>query len=228
VVITNRGEVTTTLTKNGEKVEFANEISEEGIYTLNVVDQYFNEVELCFVIDKAAPTIYAENKEVAASSNGMINVEVDVYDTIDGYSKLLPEVITHTSGNTVEIEGKEISVNQDWEGTYTLTYKTTDKSGRETTKEVTITVYLADISIELSVPENSVEYNGQSQLSNITACIVDKDGNEISCDLENDIEIKVTDLEGNQKELKNAGMYTITAIKIKETSEPKVYLLHYH
>ena len=218
--ITNRGEITIKLMKNGSLVDYTDTISEAGNYVLTVTDEYGNEVIVNFAVDKMSPTIHAEDKQVAATENGTFNLlDVIVTDDVDTNPELEVLEIIHTNGETISKDVTQISTTPDWEGTYTITYQAIDESGRKTTKTVYVIVFLSDISIELDLSSLENVYNGLDQTNNIKAYIKDAAGNVVSDDTINDIKIEVLNLSTNENFVKNAGTYEIAASVINKPTE---------
>ena len=218
--ITNRGEITIKLMKNGSLVDYTDTISEAGNYVLTVTDEYGNEAKAEFAVDKKAPTINVEDKEIPAVENGTFDLlaAVVVTDDVDSEPELEIESITHSNPNvTIPANTTKISIAPDMIGTYTVTYKATDESGRSSEKSIDVEVFLSDTTIELDLSGLTSEYNGTDQTGNIKACIykeVEGVKQLVTCETQktaNEIVFEVTNLTTNETFVKNAGNYIITA-----------------
>ncbi len=115
-----------TVDGNTEKVENNTEITEEGVYTLKVVDKAFNETEeIRFVVDRTAPVF-----EGLTNNMHYENVTVKVNDV----SNVTIEVVKdhNYDGKTTIANGTELTE----EGTYKLT--ATDEAGLSTTYVIAV------------------------------------------------------------------------------------------
>ena len=229
--ITNRGEITIKLMKNESLVDYTDTISEAGNYVLTVTDEYGNEAKAIFAVDKKAPTINVEDKEIPAVENGTFDLlaAVVVTDDVDSEPELEILSITHSNPNvTVPANTTKISIAPDMIGTYTVTYKATDESGRSSEKSIDVEVFLSDTTIELDLSGLTSEYNGTDQTGNIKACIykeVEGVKQEVICETQetaNEIVFEVINLTTNETFVKNAGNYTITATMKNQPAGHKI------
>jgi len=210
--ITHRGNIDITL--NSEEYVEGTPITEAGQYTLVVIDEYNNKVSINFVVDLEAPTIVTSTlpSKVAAQDGKTTPVSVTVTDDADLDKVIIPTTITHSVKGNIEVSDK-LDISKEMAGIYTLIYETSDEAGRVSNATATIEVVRNDISIEIITNGNTSIYNAQNQLSNITAHLVDEDGNEINSNV-GDISLKVYTSNGNElieTELKNVGNYVIVA-----------------
>lgn len=197
----------TSITLDGNSYNIGDIIATEGTHTLVAVDSYGNEASVTFSIDKTAPTITTTfNTQVAGVDGTSLDVRALVEDNIDS-SRYIAPVVTHSvDGELGALESIETSKSK--VGTYTLVYKTSDSALNETTKTVVVEVLKSDVYIILGTDNSNLTsvYDGTNKLSTIAKKLMDSNG-EVS----GDVELTVTDLEGNPAELVNVGTYKITA-----------------
>ncbi|MDR6998880.1 lamin tail domain-containing protein [Neobacillus niacini] len=129
-----------TATLNGKGFETGTKVSEDGTYTLVVMDQYGNATTVIFTIDQTAP------KVTGAADNGLYNQDV---------------LITFNEGTaTLNGEDFESGTKVSKEGTYTLEVK--DGAGNGTTVHFTIdkTAPVLKVTVDkpiLSTPNHKME-----------------------------------------------------------------------
>lgn len=197
----------TSLTLDDNSYNVGDTIETEGTHTLAVIDSYGNEASVTFSIDKTAPTITTTfNTQVAGIDGTSLDVRALVEDNIDS-SRYIAPVVTHSvDGELGVLESIETSKSK--VGTYTLVYTTTDNALNETTKTIVVQVLKSDVYIVLGVDNSNLTsvYDGTNKLSTITKKLMDT-----NVEVSGDVELTVTDLEGNPAELINVGTYKVTA-----------------
>ena len=130
ITIEDTNEVTTTVTLNNEKIDFADEFNKEGVYEINVVDKAHHASSITFTIDKTNPIF----ENLASREVDIEYYKVDITDATD-------TVITlqKNHGDWIEIEeGYELTE----EATYQL--KAVDAAGN---------TYTTWIHIDKTAPE---------------------------------------------------------------------------
>ena len=140
VEITDDNEYTAELTKNGETVEFASgDEVDEGEYSLKVVDDAYNVINISFIVDETAPVFNVEDGVIS-------NTDLDVSVTDLTFEKT--NVLNETTKEENEV-GSEFTLNKD--GKYVLTAY--DLTGRTSVVNVTIDKTSPVVNISYSTTE---------------------------------------------------------------------------
>lgn len=133
--------LTATLTRNGEVVEytFGEEITEEGVYELNVFDANENVTTLHFTVDMTAPVFKYDGETTINVKYG----EVFTLPTMEAseLSAVITPVIVDENDKVVE------KIDTKVPGMYTVTYTAVDAAGNST--EITLIVVVAENSIKV-------------------------------------------------------------------------------
>ncbi len=194
IQINDENEFTMKLTKDGQPIEVENnKVVEEGVYTLNVLDKAFNEVNVKFTVDLTAPKF-----NVTSGTHSTTNIEVKIDELTLDYV----EVYKQDDKTTKKLNTNEFTLEE--EGTYRLTAY--DKAGHKT--EVWV-------AIDKTAPVITGVENGKYYKKNVKVTVEDKFLVKV---LVNDVEqtgivTTGTNNEGRTlvKEFTEEGVYTIVA-----------------
>ena len=125
LTISDDNEVTTTVTLDGNPVDYADTFDVEGTYVVTVVDKAFNEASKTFTIDRTKPVVGG------VEDGKYYNTDVEV--TIDDTN---PDTVhLHKNGELVKPYNAGDPITE--EGTYTVVV--TDKAGNKS-KEITFVI----------------------------------------------------------------------------------------
>lgn len=133
ITISDATDTNYTLTLNGIPVENPNldELTEEGTYTLTVIDEAFNETTVTFTIDKTNPVLLVNGSKV--ENDDVIYVNKDAKMTVD------EDNLESFTSNDIDISEALIN-NGYWtaqkDGEYNI--EVTDKAGNTTTYKVVV------------------------------------------------------------------------------------------
>lgn len=133
--------VTLTLTKDNKLVLVANPstITEDGIYTLTVVDEAFNEVTVTFTVDNVKPVITLNgNAEMTVErTHEYTELNATAEDNVDTFE----DAITPSK---IELDGEEVdAIDTNVAGTYVVYFDVADTAGNAA-DTVTRTVIVED------------------------------------------------------------------------------------